>query len=175
MPLNITAIQDKLYEWVFDETALAVIWLFPNAPRPDLPYISLNILNFVDVHQDFIPAPDPVTGEAEIAGNREFTLSIQCYGDNALQTMSNLKDSLEKPSIQVLLREENIAFVDSENVINVTTLLDSIFEERAALDVRFRVATGTVDEIGIIEQTNIETDIKDPVGNTINSDTINIS
>jgi len=159
MSLDITIIQDAFYTWAVAQTSQTVIWLFPNAPRPALPYISLQINSLITIHVDQILSPDNA-GASDIVGNREFTLNCQAYGDTAMGILETLKSSLEKPSVYLALQNSKIVFVDSFGIQDLTELLDSRYESRASMDLLFRTEQVITDEVGVIEHVAIEETFK---------------
>lgn len=154
-------------------TPTTVIFYYPNAPRPANPYITLNIDSLVRVGDDYIPKPD-TDGDSTIVGDREFTLQVQSYGENCLTILEKIRSSLQKPSILDTLRDENIVFVNSLDITNITALLDTEWEQRGAMDLLFRIANTDEDNLGVIETVELDEEYSD--GNTVvYSDTVTIS
>lgn len=154
-------------------TPIEVIFYYPNAPRPENPYITLNLDSLVRIGDDYIPRPD-TDGESTMIGDREFTLQIQCYGNNCLTTLEKIRSSLQKPSVLDTLRDDNIVFVNSLNITNITALLDTEWEQRGAMDLLFRIANTDEENLGVIETVEIEEEFSN--GNAVvYSDTVTIS
>jgi hypothetical protein len=160
--LNIVDIENKLRTWVVAQTSRTTIFEYPNAPRPSLPYITLHILNLMQIGHDFVKRPTSTVSGSKIWGNREFTLSVKHYGTNSLQMLEQLRSSLEKPTVQAFLDELSIAFVDRLMIQSVPELIDTRFEERAVMDLLFRVPNEITDtDIGIVSTVKIEKTFKD--------------
>lgn len=156
--IDIALLKDNLFDWVDSVTSYGdskIIWLDQNVPRPEKPYIGMRITPFVQVGQDYVGHPDNA-GDANINGNREFTLMIQHYGVGSVQVLENLRSSLQKPTIQESLREDGIVFVDRLDISDISELFDNEYEERATMDLLFRIAQSITDNVGVIESTNIE-------------------
>lgn len=148
--------EDAIHTWVMAAMSLGaakVIWDKPNAPRPDPPYALLNILS------------GPLaTGPAEeqykeldtfiYAMRWEFTLTVGIYGGNGyLEQLKNLIASLQLPSSQATLRQAGLAFWGSEPPVDLSSLLDTQFEMRAAVDMRFAYGEAIEDDaVGEIQK-----------------------
>lgn len=145
-------IENKIYEWI---TSVIVdrpfIWLDQNAPRPDKPYLGGRIMNTSQIGEDFIEPPDETTGKAGVVGNREFILTIENYGSESFERLDTLNTSLNFLSSRQKLLESGIAFVDREAILNTSLDIDTRFEERATMDLRFRIASIETDTLDIIE------------------------
>ena len=162
MAIDFPTLRTDLYDWA---TAVApmgvrVIWYRPNAPRPDLPYVTLSMLSFSQVGWDYIPRPD-TNGDAELTGDREFTLQMQAFGDNAFGILEDIRTSLQKPSVLDTLRDDGIVFVNQNEITNVTALLDTEWEPRASMDIQFRVAQTAEDDLGKIETVELQEILND--------------
>lgn len=151
MSIVFNDLQNALYSWASSIAIMRpVIWYYPNAPRPERSYISLNITTFNQVGRDYIPRPTDNLGNVLLKGDREFTLNIQAYGEQPFQTLENLRTSLQKQSVINYLHSQGLAYFGQESIIDITTLLDSRFEQRASMDVYFRIAQTLEDELGVI-------------------------
>ena len=147
--------EDAIHTWVMASLGLEddkVIWDKPNAPRPDPPYILLNILS-----------PPQETGPAEEIYKEEdtfiyamrwvFTLTVGIYGGNGyLKQLTTLIASLQLPTSQATLRQAGLAVWGSEPPVDLSTLLDTQFEDRAAVDIRFAYGEAVEDEPGEIQK-----------------------
>lgn len=144
-------IELAIYDWVSKESGITTIWDKPDQPRPKLPYITLNIISGPNkIGTDEIKYEE---NKFKINGRRFFTLSIQAFGERALETMSNLQSSIEKPTVREKLRSAGLAIWNEPNVLDLTTLLETDFEQRSSMDVMFGITRQIIDE----ELTYIET------------------
>jgi len=85
---------------------------------------------------------------------KEFTLTVGIYGGNGyLEQLGNLIDSLEKPSARAVLRQAGLAVWVSEPPVDLSTLLDTQFEMRAAVDIIFAYGEAMEDDaVGEIQK-----------------------
>ena len=151
---------DALRQWVVNETGLPVIWMNPNAPRPDKPYITLQVLNVQRVGRAYY-GPVNESGEAVVQFDREVVVSITAYEDtlsdprSAVQRMEDLRDSLEKYSVRDYLASEGWGLRAVELLTDAPQKIDTTWEPRAVFDVRMGTRKQILDDLGIIETTEI--------------------
>lgn len=156
MALNYNTVKTSLYTWADSiVNPIPVILYQPNAPRPSLPYVTLYLNSIVSIGDDYLPRPDSA-GDITLVGDRDFTVQVQAYGDNALTILENLRTSLQKPSVLDTLRANGIVFVNSLAINDITALLDTEWEPRGSMDVLFRIAQTDSDNLGVIETVELE-------------------
>lgn len=142
--------EDAIHSWISATLGLSagnVIWDRPNASRPDPPYALLNILSGP---RKTSPSAEERYKELDTfvyAMRKEFTLTVGIYGGNGyLKQLGNLIDSLEKPSALTTLRQAGLACWGSEDPVDLSTLLDTQFEDRAAVDIVFAYGEAMEDD-----------------------------
>lgn len=152
MPLNIETVKTDLYDWAVANIPISVpvIFYYPNAPRPDIPYVSLFLLNFLQIGDDWHSSPDNI-GSSNVIGDREMTLTVNCYGGDPFTVLENLRSSLQNQSVLDTLRDNGIVFVQQLPINDISSLLDTEFESRAAMDILFRIAQDNESDDGLIE------------------------
>lgn len=151
MSIIFNDVQNALYGWVSSQVvSRQVIWYYPNAPRPANSYVSLNITSFSQMGWDYIPRPTDNPGNVILKGDRELTLSLQAYGDQPFETLENLRTSLQRETVKDYLRSQGLAYFGQESIIDISTLLDSRYEQRASMDVYFRIGQQYTDQLGTI-------------------------
>lgn len=174
MPLNFETVKTNLYTWATSIAgAVPVIFYNENSPRPALPYLTLFLNSLVQIGNDYVPRPDNV-GELEIVGDREFTLQIQSYGGDPITLLENIRSSLQKETVLATLRANGIVFVQQNPITDITALLDTEFENRASMDILFRIAQIDDDNHGLIETVEVEEILSDGQS-TVYNETITIS
>lgn len=149
---------EVLRQWVADKTGLVTIWANANAPRPPRPYATVQLTSNNRLAQAHVGALDTVTGEAQVTGQRELTMSVQVYEstDNpdprsAYNTVTSLRDALDLPSTRETFRSGGFAFRAVEMLQDTTALLDDHWQPRATFDMRLGAAVQQSDDLGIIE------------------------
>lgn len=139
------------------ENSVTVIWMNENGPRPELPYITLNLLSLVNIgdHADNYPAND--AGILEGYQIVEFVLSIQSYGTESFQLLKDLNQSLDRFSVHNDLNYNDhvVFFDDIGGVRDMSTLIGTHEEKRALLELRGRTFDQFQDKVGRIETVNV--------------------
>lgn len=169
--ISYSNIQGYFYTLFTTVTGVQVIWAEQNAPRPANPYISLKLLNSNAIGYDYITEPDD-DGMAVIYGNREFTLEINYFGNDGLGAMEQIRTAFFNPVIREELNQIGLVFVERLTFLDTTQLLDTRYERRYTMELRFRYSNQGVGEpdkidIGLIETAEITKKIKDQAGDVV--------
>lgn len=168
--INFDTIKISLQEWIVRSTPMSdesVVFNDQAAIRPSKPYISMKLFDIINIGGDDARSLIDDNGDADFIGNREFTLSIQSYGNGNLNNLSLLIDSLNNPNELQLLRDDSLIFVDQLLFSDIPELLETIWEERGILDLLFRTTSISNHQVGIIEGVNIKGDYKNIDGSSI--------
>lgn len=176
MNIDFNQIRTYLYEWSIANIPIGMpsIWLYPNAPRPIVDYVSLYIATIDQIGWDYTQDPLDDTGIAQMVGDREFTVQVQAYGGDPITILQNLRTSLQKQTVLDSLRANGIVFANWFSINDVTELVDSRFEQRATMDIRFRIADIYTDNLGVIDTVVLEEIYKDPSGDIVYDQTFTI-
>ena len=161
--INYTLVKQTLYTWATSQVpvGMPVIFYEPNAPRPNQAYVSLYLSNTTQVNQDWTADETDANGIVDMKGDRQFTLQIQAYGDEALNVLENLRTSLQKQTVLDILRAGGIVFYISLGINDITSLVDSQFERRAQMDVTLGIGQTYTDNPGYFDEVEIEEIISD--------------
>lgn len=166
-----TVVEDAIQKWLADATGIPgnkCVWVMQDATRRAKPFATL----MRDGGQD-----EPGTNETRIRANLdadpdtddppadlilqtvpqvEFTVSVQTFTDavqgdtSAFRLLDIARNKLGQLSQLDAFETAGVAVVDRGTVQNLSTILETQFEGRAALVVRFRVADMTEETIGQI-------------------------
>lgn len=170
MSINYETVKKALYDWMISVIPLnmPVIYWQNNSPRPEIPYVTLFLNNIVMRNQDWTQPRVNTLADANMKGDRQFTLSIQVFGTNdPLTILENVRSSLQKQSVLDTLRTNGIVFFQSLNIADITEILETQFEKRASLDVLFGIGQTYIDNLGFFDHAQIEQTIKDINGDVI--------
>lgn len=133
-----------------------VIFHYPNAPRPDFPYISIKFMNRSMVINDW-----QTLEEDDLLhqyGNREVVYTITCYGDGAIDTINALDGKLYTQNVRTILEQSSAAILKSQIVYNDYVLVNSHWEERSKIDITFNcyIENGsTTEDVGVFESVDV--------------------
>jgi hypothetical protein len=158
MTIDFNVVRTNLYNWAIANlpSGMPVIWLYPNAPRPQVDYVSLYISTVNQIGWDWTQDPLTDSGTSQMVGDREFIVQAQAYGGDPVTVLQNLRTSLQKQSVSASLNAVGIVFFDWSAINDVTELVDSRFEQRASTDIYFRIADMYSDNLGVIDTVVLE-------------------
>lgn len=173
MAIDFQIVRNNLYAWAVANlpSGMPVIYLYPNAPRPTVDYVSLYISSINQIGWDWTQDPLNDAGITEMVGDREFTLSVQGYGGDPMTVIQNLRTSLQKQTVLDSLRVNGIVFVNWFPVNDVTQLIDTRYEQRASMDVLFRIADVSTDNLGVIDTVVLQEVFQNATGTTVYDET----
>jgi hypothetical protein len=149
-----------IFDWLKAESGLVVIKANQAAPRPARPYVSLNFLNPAlrlggQDQQEMNEATDEVT----TSGMRSAVASINIFGENAIDTLARVRDSLDRPDVIERFSELDVAVIDDSAIRDLTALQETIYEERGQLDLTVGFVSESEVDVSTIEKVEIETEI----------------
>lgn len=116
-----------------------VIFQFPNAPRPTLPYSSIQYLAVSPEINDWeiFDEDDEVN---RTFGFRDVTMTLNCFGDNARTEAQTLQGNLRKQTVRDAMRENiGISIMTMTGITDLTALVDNAYEQRTSFDVTLNV------------------------------------
>jgi hypothetical protein len=181
MSIDYNVVRVNLFNWATSNVpaGMPVIQLNQNGPQPTnagtpVDYVSIYISSATQIGFDYVQSPADDTGISNQFGDREFTLSVQAYGGNAMTVLENLRTSLQKSSVLSSLRAVGLVYVDWYPIIDLTQLIDSRYQYRAAWDSRWRIAQLYTDNPGVIDTAVVTETIKDQSGTVVFTKTITI-
>lgn len=162
MPASWSAVEQLLQAWVASASGIPAIWSHQSVARPELPFATLKHdggsskgIPERDLSYDSqAPAGQEIT--ISTREHTEFAVSVQVFtadvvGDNAAPAILNrVRNALGLEGQVNAFAVQSLAMVDRGTVQNLTDLLETRFEGRASLDVRFRVSDGAADKTGYI-------------------------
>lgn len=173
MTIDFNVVRTNLYNWAIANlpSGMPVIWLYPNSPRPTVDYVSLYISTVTQVGWDWTQAPTDDSGISNMVGDREFIVQAQAYGGDPVTILNNLRTSLQKQTVLDSLRINGIVFFNWNPINDVTELVDSRFEQRASMEINFRIADQYTDNLGVIDTVVLQEIYNNPSGDIVYNET----
>jgi hypothetical protein len=164
-----------------------VIWENQTAQRPALPYVSLFrdnderlswsteqiVSDNPDGHKGDPDANPPVVGTELLIDHKvdsEFHVRVQVFtaetrGNNAAHSvLSKIRNYFDTDAARRTLDAVGVATIERGSVMNISALVETRFEGRAALDIRFRTADGGQEINTYISSARITPTIEDVEG-----------
>lgn len=162
------AVEAAIATWVNAATGLFVIWTGQNNPRPSDDFAQLKLLDLplppgqpelVSSYNPAAPSGQEIEFDWRVHG--DFTVSINFFsaaviGNTAARAVATAaRNSMWLESNRAALAAVAVAVVEIGTVRNLTALIDTRYEGRAQLDVRFRACDGASETTGYIATVNV--------------------
>lgn len=166
--MDFEAIKTAVHGWAVSVVPIETIFLNQDGNVPPSPFCTLFVQPVAFFGHDESSNDDD--GLVTYTGQREISVSVQYFGNNAMQNAIDLGESLEMLAARDLLAESDLVFVDRVGGVNdLSELLDTGFEERATIDILLRIASIRTQSGGtVIESTELTSEYKNADGSTIN-------
>lgn len=127
-----------IYNWFSKQSDITTIWAEQGKARPKRPYATLKIISgTVKLGGQDNLRSDLSAGGFLLNGPRQITVSTNVYGEDAMDILTAVRDSLDDPAVVDDLDAHGLAVKEDGSVQNVTEALESHFEPRAQMDVVF--------------------------------------
>ena len=170
--MDLASYENVLHDWLAAKTGLKVILGDQGGPRPGgAGYATLKVTEGqtlgqpAEVRRGDNPAPsgnggDEVEFDAILRG--EVLAQVQVFttattgNSSARALLSAARAALELPSQRAAFRAAGLALIDRGTIQDVTALLETRFEGRAALQVRFHAVQKVSEFTGYIATVNVE-------------------
>lgn len=136
-------------------TGVLVIFADENAPRPSKTYLTIKVVEKHSVGQPHYTNTNSA-GVQQLSWDEDVSVSVQSFGSNAYDILDALSADFKRESILELLQSSDIVVRSIDTVRNLTELLDSVFEQRASVDLVFGIAQSINDTVGWIESVEVE-------------------
>lgn len=147
-----------IWKWAEKYSGLKAIWAFQDGPRPERPYVLLTKLTG-QIKQGSV---DTIVHESddtfEIVGDRRQSIQIDIFGQNALERLTILRDTLEDPNVVDLLFSGGVSIIEEGEPRDLSLLRETHFETRASLEMIVGLRTVRTTNLGAIESTIVEGD-----------------
>ena len=118
--MSMETIRKALVAWAIKDSGIPaekVYWENQDFAKQKSPLLTLKISAIQALNMDFVSPPSG-SGESNINGDREFSVSVNCYGvtgdysNDPMDVLSRMYTSLSLVSTMELLEEAGICSVD---------------------------------------------------------------
>ena len=165
MPLAWSAIENVLHAWFSKAINGTVIWSNQSGTQPATPY---GMLKLTGPRQSSplpeiasIPTDDDVSIDETVIIHGEITVSCQVFAapttgpGTARELLENARLALHLPSQRATFSRVGLALVAAGDTRDLTALIETDWQSRAAMDVRFNVVDVASERIETIAEVNI--------------------
>lgn len=150
-----------IWGWAERTSGVVAIWERPNAPRPpalderDATYVGLNVEIGPSGSHELPMLRQPSPGEFLQEHRKVFTLSVRVYGPGCMDVSEKIRDSLDLETVRQEFELLGLATEPPDPTQDLSSELESGFEERAGFDVRVHFVSETADPVGTIEHAEL--------------------
>lgn len=132
-----------------------VIWTGQNMPRLKRPFATMQVISERhEVREDYKPAG---AGVYDVIVPCIAMVSVQYYGDDALDKVADMVRGLERYTIVDRCAAAGLAVYNEDGTLDTSGLLDGeTWEERATVDLRTRYNSVVRDEPGYIDTVEVD-------------------
>lgn len=160
--------KNALHSWLSDALGISVIWAGQDAPAPDYPYATLQVIgerNIGDGDVSYTHNEDADAGsdmEPTVTGHVVYTVSVQVRNKSSVQGqplgheqrakayLNVARASLQLPRVKDALNAANIGFVRNHDFQNLDEVVNEGFVSRGSMDFEFTTTyTYTPTDAGI--------------------------
>lgn len=154
--MEFAPVRAAVYNWFRNQSGVTVIWADQASPRPPRPYATLKIISgTVKLGGQDNLRMDPVTGAFLLNGPRKITVSCNVFGEEAVDILTGVRDSLDDPGVIDDLDAHGLSVSEDGNVQDMTEALETHFESRAQMDVIFMLQVERLSSAQPIEKIGI--------------------
>lgn len=147
-----------------------VVWLNQNMPKLKKPYATLHLYSQKgEVSEEIRLTGQPGIVDVFVPTAAKLEVQLyECAGDDPADKVENMVHKLKTPSIVDKCSFAKVAFFDAGPVNDLTGLVDKqTFEPRAAVDLDIRYNSVIADDVGYINEVNIDGNTGKPLPFTV--------
>ena len=146
-----TTIKQSIYTAMKPFLPERTIWANPNAPRPSMPYGTIQLTGSDTVGSPTFEEVD-ANGIILIKGQTDDVLEVQYYGEDAWENLKHLRDMMATTRLRYPMLRAGIVPYATSKVTDMTQLMGGIeTEERAMMQISIRYRSDINDDVGLIE------------------------
>lgn len=170
-PVDWAAVENAIHAWVAAGSGLAagkVIWDDQGGPRPSVPFIALHREGPATKGLGVETRISPYTGggpypavDVDAIAQKEFDLSVTAFtgpvtsGGSATALLDPVELNSHSQTQFLLFSQAGICCFDRGPVQNLSQVVETVFEGRALLRVRFRLVSGLNEQLGWIQTVGV--------------------
>lgn len=167
MAIPFAAVENALHAWLATATGIVCIWAEQDGPQPATPYCIMRLDGpFRATQSDELRS---ITNLGNAAGQeveqtwikqREIVVHLQAFADSQVEGGSSpARDYLDRADEQLdlesvldtLATSGLIVVGEPRTVQNVSTVVETRWQSRAMLDVRFRLTDSVMEKTGFVD------------------------
>lgn len=151
---------DSIYGWLSTVQSNTVVKRDQNGPIPTRPFVAAKALAEDREGQAFIGKLQ-ADGTLHIQQGTLVTVSVQVFGPSAFSIAQAIRNSVNLVTVQERNRKNGFVYVQTVGgPTDISEVVGTTWEERAYLDVQFRLNIDMLDDVGLIEFVDLVGDIE---------------
>lgn len=135
------------------------VFRMDQAPEQYTEQCTFKFLSIVNYGIDGYRIADPDTNLSLLVGSRIATLSLSYIGEKAFEKASTIYAEMYSERAKIYFNGLNLAIVNREQIVDLTEILDTKFQERADFDFRIRYFDEREEDLGSIDSVAIDGEI----------------
>jgi hypothetical protein len=180
--IDFNLVKDVLWEFIKDETGAEIIFANQSNERPTKLYGTLQLITG-PILEGMDEERNTTSGDIakiETVGQRQMTLSVNFYRAGALnlgalfQKKCQSRNFREKLRMKAFERGLELTIFNCTTMQDLTSLLQSDYEERSQLDVFLRLTDSLVEDIATIGTIQVEAGVVTVANEVVDDGTFEI-
>lgn len=156
--MTYTQLRTNIIAWIAESTAVPVIRANQSTPRPNPPYISVNITSMTPFG---LPTYSLATaaGDQTITQDLSLSLSIQGYGYTAIDELQKVRSYTTTQAGEESLNDKSLVFLSDTGIRENSVVLDTTTEERYLYEINMGTSIQEIENTSYIENTDVTDNI----------------
>ncbi len=143
---------EVIFEWLTRASGVTVIRRDQGGTLPPRPFVTAKAIAESREGQSYVGKLD-AQGIVKIQQGSLVTIAIQVFGPGAMAIAGDIRNSVEKITIQEFLRGKGACYVRvMSGPTDIAAVVGTSFEERASIDIQLRANVVILDDVGFIER-----------------------
>ena len=157
--MNVATLKTAIYTLLQPILGGTLVWADQNAPRPPLPFATLRLSVIQRIGTPHYSNPDNA-GLQDVLAVRESVLQVQRFGPDSVGALETFADKLALQTNLDKFSLQKISLFDVSSVTDVAQLLNGLATEpRASVDLSLRWVSDQSDNVGLIDDVNVNGDL----------------
>lgn len=137
------------------------VFLMNEKYMKDTEQCTFNIMNVSAFGEDGYRKVDAETNLSLLAGSRVATIALSYFGIDAFEKLSRVYIEMFSERWTRFFNDVYLAIINREQIVNTSELMETKYFERADFDFRIRYFDTNEENVGTIEDINIDSTIDD--------------
>jgi hypothetical protein len=156
--MTYTQLRSNIILWIAEAVGVTVIRANQSAPRPDPPYISVNITSMDSIGMGDYSLAD-TNGDQTITQDITLSISVQGYGPTVIDELQKIRAYTLSQAGEESLNTKGMVFMSDNGIRENTVTIDITTEERFLYELFINTAIQDIENTSYIETVDITDNI----------------